>query len=90
MEPALINVENARLKLSLTLDSFLTEGETFELGPFSQGTLVSTTVSSESTSPEDATGDLTRCSIEAPSGVLVSRCIMTETMAYFSVGISTA
>jgi len=68
-DPALINSVDVKLKLQLTLTSALRSGETFKLGPFSDGSIMTT-------SSKNHKGHLDRCNIEAPaSGVKITHCL---------------
>jgi hypothetical protein len=67
-DPALINAEDVILKLQVTLTSALSSGETFKIGPFNDGALLSTTSKRND-------GHLARCNVKAPaSGVTVQAC----------------
>jgi hypothetical protein len=80
-------VANTRLKLSLTLENFLSEGETFKIGPFSAGSLIPTPNKNELSPLGEDIGDPTRCSIQAPNGVFISKCVFTDTTVSFSVEV---
>lgn len=84
MNPTLINSKNAKLSLSLSLNSALTHGETFQLGPFNEGSIKPTPVTDEA-------GDLTRCTIKAPRyGIRLSQCRVANEIAYLKFDVTVA